>query len=93
MVTVEMNGLGELLKLTIDPTLVERGETEMIEDLVPAAVNEAHAKAQQKHAETLQSLTAGIDFPIPGLEQALEGLGDVAPDDDFSSPGGDSGQS
>jgi DNA-binding YbaB/EbfC family protein len=74
MVTVEMNGLGEVLQLKIDPTLVERNETEMIEDLVPAAVNEARVKAQLKHAETLRSVTTGLELPIPGIEKALETL-------------------
>ena len=83
MVTIEMNGLGEALRLKIDPTLVERNETEMIEDLVPAAINEALAKAREKHAEALKSVTAGLDLPIPGLEQALNSIagGSVPPED------------
>lgn len=74
MVTVEMNGLGEVLGVKIDPTLVERGETEMIEDLVPAAVNEGLSKARLKHAEALRSVTGELQLPIPGLEKALESL-------------------
>ena len=74
MVTVEANGLGEVLRVKIDPTLVERNETEMIEDLVAAAFNEAHTKTRQKHGETLRSVTDGLQLPIPGLEKALESL-------------------
>lgn len=69
MVQVEVNGLGEMLRLTIDPALVEKGEREMIEDLVPAAVNQAVAKAKQLHTEAMQSLTEGLD--VPGLDEAL----------------------
>jgi DNA-binding YbaB/EbfC family protein len=70
MVEVEANGLGEILRLKIDPQLLERGELEMLEDLVPAAVNEAVAKAKQRHVEAMKGLTQGLD--LPGLEKALE---------------------
>lgn len=69
MVEVEANGLGEILRLKIDPALVEKGEREMIEDLVPAAVNQANARAKQLHTEAMQSLTEGIE--LPGLNDAL----------------------
>ncbi|EAQ81632.1 YbaB/EbfC family nucleoid-associated protein [Blastopirellula marina] len=69
MVEVEMTGTGEMLSLRIDPDLVARGEREIIEDLVPAAVNQASAKAKQLHAEMMQSLTSGMN--VPGLDDAL----------------------
>ena len=72
MVTVEMNGLGEVLAVKIEPSLVEKGEREMIEDLVPAAINQAHIKARELHAEAMKSLTDGID--VPGLTDALSQL-------------------
>ena len=69
MVQVEANGLGEILRVTIDADLVARNEREMIEDLVPAAVNQALRNAKELHAEAVRSLTAGIQ--LPGLEEAL----------------------
>ncbi len=72
MVEVEVNGLGEVLRVKIDPTLVERGEREMIEDLLPAAVNQAIAKARQMHVDAMKSVTSDLD--LPGLEDALEHL-------------------
>ena len=69
MVKIEVNGLGEVLRMTIDPTLVEKGDREMIEDLAPAAFNQAQAKAKQLHLEAMRTITEGID--LPGLEQAL----------------------
>ena len=69
MVQAEVNGLGEMLRLTIDPALIERGDREMIEDLVPAAVNQAQEKARQLNSEAMQSLTEGMD--VPGLDEAL----------------------
>lgn len=69
MVKVEVNGMGEILKLEIEPSLVEKGEREMIEDLVPAAINQATAKAKQEHANAMKGLAEGID--IPGLGDAI----------------------
>lgn len=79
LVEVEVNGLAEVLAVRIDPSLVEKGEREMIEDLLPAAFNSAQQKAKQLHAEAMQSLTGGI----PGFQDALSQLmGGTAPGDD-----------
>jgi len=69
MVEVEVNGLGEMLRLSIDPALIERGEREMIEDLIPAAANQAQAKAKQLHVEAMKSVTDGLN--VPGLDEAM----------------------
>ena len=78
LVEVDVNGLGEALAVRIDPSLIEKGEREMIEDLLPAAFNAAQAKAKQLHAEALQTLAGGL--PIPGLSDALSQLGSGNPD-------------
>ena len=72
MVEVEVNGLGEVLRVRIDPSLVEKGEREMIEDLIPAAVNQAVARARQLHVEAVKSMTGELD--LPGLDDALAQL-------------------
>jgi DNA-binding YbaB/EbfC family protein len=72
MVEVQVNGLGEVLRVKIDPLLVERGEREMIEDLIPAAVNQAVVKARQLHMDAMKSITEGFD--MPGLNDALAQL-------------------
>ena len=41
MVTAKVNGKNELLALTIDKTVVDPEDVDMLEDLVLAAVNEA----------------------------------------------------
>lgn len=73
LVEVDVNGLGEALVVRIDPSLIEKGEREMIEDLLPAAINAAQAKAKQLHAEAMQSLAG--DMSIPGLGEALTQFG------------------
>lgn len=69
MVEVEVNGLGEVIKLTIDPLLIEKNERDMIEDLVPAAVNQAIKKSHELRAEAMKGLTSGIE--LPGLDDAI----------------------
>lgn len=69
MVEVEVNGIGDVLRVKIDPALMEEGDREMIEDLIPAAVNQAQAKAKQLHQEAMQSMANGLN--LPGLNEAL----------------------
>ena len=52
----------------------------MIEDLTPAAINQALTKAKQLHAEAMSSLTS--DFNIPGLNDAIAELTGGAPGDE-----------
>jgi DNA-binding YbaB/EbfC family protein len=73
MVEVEANGLGEVLAVRIDPTLIEKQDRELLEDLLPGAVNSAQQKAKQLHAEQVQQLTGGLN--LPGLSEALEQFG------------------
>jgi hypothetical protein len=81
LVEVEVNGLAEVVAVRIDPSLVEKGDREMIEDLLPAAFNAAHQKAKELHAEALRSITGGMN--VPGLQDALAKLSDnpSAPDE------------
>jgi len=64
MVTVTANGASQILKIEVDPVLAEKNDLEMVTDLLPAAINEALAKAKQLHVEAMQSVTG--DLPIPG---------------------------
>ena len=73
MVEVEANGLGEALAVRIDPTLIEKQDRELLEDLLPAAFNSAQEKAKALHAQQMQALTGGIN--LPGMSEILGGLG------------------
>jgi nucleoid-associated protein EbfC len=72
LVEVEANGLGQIVRVTLDPALVERRDREMLEDLIPSATNTALAKAKQLHAEALRELTGGMN--LPGLDDMLTKL-------------------
>ena len=50
MVTVTLNGKGEMRKIKIDPSLAVADEIEILEDLIVAACNDAKAKIEALHA-------------------------------------------
>lgn len=72
MVQVEMTGDQRVAAVRLDPGLVERGEREMLEDLVTAATNDALVKAKQLHAEAMQDITGGMN--LPGMDDMLSKL-------------------
>lgn len=65
MVTVVADGQQNIIKVKIDPEVVDPNDVEMLQDLVVAAVNEARRKAQEVAAEEMRKLTGGLS--IPGL--------------------------
>ena len=65
MVTAVVNGQQELVSLHITPEVVDPDDTEMLEDLVVAAVNEALQQSQELMSDEMSKLTGG--FKIPGL--------------------------
>ncbi len=79
LVEVEASGTGEVLAVRIDPGLIEKQDRELVEDLLPGAINDAQAKAKELYASKMQELTGGMNIP---------GLGDM-----FSQLGGGPGQS
>jgi DNA-binding YbaB/EbfC family protein len=60
-----VNGHGELVAVHIAPEAVDPADVEMLQDLVLAAVNEAHSKAKEIATARVQSVTGGLQ--IPGL--------------------------
>lgn len=65
-VTVEINGKQEMLSLKIAPELISSQDSNMLEDIVLAACNEALKKSKELMAEELSKLTGGLRLP-PGL--------------------------
>ncbi|MDH4036715.1 MAG: YbaB/EbfC family nucleoid-associated protein [Candidatus Krumholzibacteria bacterium] len=64
-VTARVNGKQVLLKLSIRDDVFKDGDREMLEDLILAAVNEAHQKAADLARERMSAITGGMK--IPGL--------------------------
>lgn len=69
MVTATVDGKGSVKAITIDPTVVDPEDVEMLEDLVLAALSEAQNKARKVYEEEMKKATGGMPFPmkIPGL--------------------------
>lgn len=73
LVTVEVNGHLKLTKCRIDKTLIQSGDTEMIEELICAATNQALDKIRQTQQLEMKQLTGGVN--IPGLSDIFGGMG------------------
>jgi hypothetical protein len=67
MVTVTVNGKGEMRRVKIDPALVDPNEVEILEDLLVAAANDAKARVEARVQEEMGKLTGGLNLP-PGLK-------------------------
>ena len=65
MVTAVATGELRILELRIEPSLLESGDREMIQDLTTAAVNAALNNAQKMIQEELQRVTGGMAVPTP----------------------------
>jgi DNA-binding YbaB/EbfC family protein len=63
-VRVVATGTQKVVSVVIDPAAA--GDTEMLQDLVVAAVNEAMELSRQLAATKMQAVTAGLGLP-PGL--------------------------
>lgn len=72
LVTVQVSGVGEVQRLRIAPELMEKNDTELLEELIPAALNEALAKVRKLSIDKMREATGGID--LPGLDDALANL-------------------
>ncbi len=65
MVTVVVNGAKQLQSLTIDPEVVSKEDIAMLEDLIVAAINDAHRKADEQLSQSMSGLMGGLK--VPGL--------------------------
>ena len=65
MVTVEVTGHKQLKSIKIDPEVVSKDDVDMLQDLIVAAVNDAHRKVDETIANQMQGLMGGLK--IPGL--------------------------
>src|SRR5262245_32351007 len=65
MVTVSMNGAKQVLALKIDPEAVSKEDVEMLQDLILAALNDAHRKVDDEMQKQMGGLMGGLK--IPGL--------------------------
>jgi DNA-binding YbaB/EbfC family protein len=63
LVTVALNGKGDMKRIKIDPKLADPADTEMLEDLVIAAHTDAKRKIEALTADEMQKVTGGMQLP------------------------------
>ena len=64
MVTVVINGAKQVQSMTIDPEVVSKDDVGMLQDLIVAALNDAHRKADERMAQAMGGmLPPGMKLP------------------------------
>jgi hypothetical protein len=59
-VTVVTNGAKQLISLKIDPEVVSKDDVDMLQDLILAAVNDAHRKADDQLKKKVGGMMPGF---------------------------------
>ena len=67
LVKVRASAKGRIIGVSIDDSLIEVSEKQMLEDLVAAAFNDARAKADAVSGQEMSKMTAGLPLP-PGFK-------------------------
>lgn len=65
MVHVKLNGKNEMVNLSIDPSLIDAEEKEMLEDLIVAAFNDAKKKVDEGTNDAMSGVAGGLP---PGMK-------------------------
>jgi len=63
MVIVTVNGNKQMLSIQLDPEIVAKDDTEMLQDLIVAAVNDAHRRVDEALAGHMQGMMGGLKLP------------------------------
>ncbi len=62
-VEATVNGKNRLVGIHIEPDVVSADDTEMLEDLILAAVNEAMRQSEEASAAEMKRITGGLNLP------------------------------
>ena len=62
MVKVTLNGKFEMKKLSLDNSLVDPQDVEVLEDLIVAAYNDAKNKVDAKMQDSMNALSGGLNL-------------------------------
>ncbi len=67
VVKVVATAKGVFKRISIDDSLMQKSEKEILEDLIIAAINDAKQKGETVAQEEMKSLTGGLPLP-PGMK-------------------------
>ena len=63
MVQLTLNGKGDLKRIKIDKTVLDPSDSEVVEDLIVAAFNDARQKVNAHNEAEMHKLTGGLNLP------------------------------
>ena len=63
VVKATVTGKQEVVSVTVDPSAVDPGDVEMLQDLIVAAVNDAIRKSRDIAEQKLSAVTGGLRLP------------------------------
>ncbi len=63
MVTVVVTGTKQIESLRIDPEVVSKDDVEMLQDLILAAMNDAHRKVDEAMSQQMSGMMGGMKIP------------------------------
>ena len=66
VVSATVTGDGKLAKLKLDPDALDPADTELLEDMICLATNNALQKVNQEKTKMMNDITGGLPLP-PGL--------------------------
>ena len=64
LVSVDVDGRGNIRGIRIDPSVVRSDDVEMLEDLLVSAVSEAQRKASDAASAEMAGVTGGLQLPF-----------------------------
>jgi len=67
LITISMSGKHTVHNVSIDPSLIDPSDREVLEDLIQAALNDAKSKIDAYKAEKMADITGGLPMP-PGFK-------------------------
>ena len=62
LVKIVLNGRSEMKKISIDKSLIIADESDMLEDLILTAYNDAHNKIETMQEEGMKEATGGVNL-------------------------------
>jgi hypothetical protein len=66
LIAVTMTAKGDMKRVSIDKSLIDPEEPEILEDLILAAHADARRKAEERQQEILKDAAGGLELP-PGM--------------------------
>ncbi len=67
MVKVMIKGTGDMQSISIDPSLLNKDEADMLSDLIVAAFNDAKKKMEEDSQGNMSKMMGGLQLP-PGFK-------------------------